>query len=78
MNIIVNGENKVIDEDKLDLTYEEIVYLAFGRDFPSTVFTIVYQGKWKGDSRRSGCIYPGKRLVVDEGMIISVAHTGNA
>lgn len=73
VTIIVNGTQKTVDKD--DLTYDEVVHLAF--ETPpygeNTLFSVSYV---RGHGNKpEGILAPGGTLKVKEGMIIDVTAT---
>ncbi len=78
MKLIINGKPVELSEDNLDLTYNEIVALALGKPYPEYTLTVTYACRRKGNSRRSGELTKGKRLVLEDGMVIDIRLTDNA
>jgi len=73
VTIIVNGTQKTVDKD--DLTYDEVVHLAF--ETPpygeNTLFSVSYV---RGHGNKpEGILAPGGSVKVKEGMIIDVTAT---
>ena len=73
VNIIVNGREKPVE--KTDLTYDEVVALAFNP--PPTgdniLITIVYR---RGHGEKpEGSLLPGGSVKVKDGMILDVTAT---
>lgn len=73
VRIIVNGlEFKVGRE----VTYEQVVELAGKRGNPTVTYST---RRRRGDALRSGTMHTGCRPVaVEDGMVFSAMHTGNA
>lgn len=73
IKIIVNGREKHVAER--DLTYDEIVRLAYENP-PSgenVLITVTYR---RGhDPRSEGSVKPGGHVRVKEGMVFNVKHT---
>lgn len=73
--VTVNGiqlEVGVLDDL---ISYEDVVALALKTGNP----TVTYRGPRKGDSRRSGEMHFGcDPVLLEDGMVFSVMHTGNA
>jgi hypothetical protein len=73
VTIIVNGKEKTVEKD--DLTYDEVVALAFNP--PPTgdniLITIVYR-RGHGD-KPEGSVVPGGSVKVKDGMIFDVTAT---
>jgi hypothetical protein len=80
VKIVINGLHVDLDNVRhIDLnggiTYEHIVQLAGETGYP----TVAYSGPRKGDSRRSGEMHHGcDPVILDDGMVFSVMHTGDA
>lgn len=72
MRITVNGV-QCYSEGNI-VSYEEVCELA-GQPLSATV---TYYGVKKGDSQRSGVLYAGKQIVVEDGMVFNCVTTGNA
>jgi len=74
--IIVNGTPHEVEKD--DLTYDEVVTLAFP-DFPQhpeRTYSVTYQ---RGHGNKpEGILSPGGSVKVKEGMIFYVKHTGQS
>lgn len=73
ITIIINGREKVVN--KRELTFEEIVALAF--ETPPTgqfiVFTITYR---RGHGHKpEGTLLPGETIKIKQGMIFNVTAT---
>ena len=73
VTVIVNGKEKTVEKD--DLTYDDVVALAF--DSPPTgdniLITIVYR-RGHGD-KPEGSLVPGGTVKVKDGMILDVTAT---
>jgi hypothetical protein len=76
VKIIFNG--KQLELENSVLTYEEIVEMALGKPDPDACLTVVYSAKRRGDTERSGSIWKGKTLELEDGMVITAMFTGNA
>ena len=72
MKIIVNGTS--VDIDRTDINYEDLVKLAGKRGCPS----VTYSSRGTGDAKRSGSLSSCQSLRLDEGMVFTILHTGNA
>lgn len=73
MTIIINGIP--ITTSKSELSYEDVVELAGKKGYP----TVVYSSPRRGDSNRSGEMHFGCPTVhIEDQMVFSVVHTGNA
>lgn len=71
--ILVNGQEKIVD--KGNISYEEVVSLAFAQyeDNPNIVYTILY---FKGNSQKpKGELVKGETVKVRQGMIFNVTRT---
>lgn len=76
LNITING--KVCEIKKPFVEYGDVIALS---DLPyREYYTVVYHGKKRKDSQRSGSLInkEGDKVVLQEGMSFSVAHTGGA
>lgn len=76
-DIFVNGKQLAFSQR--EISYEQIVALAYPDKKPWDGWTVVYIGKLPrlgGDV--SGCIAPGKSVGVYDRMRFDVANTGNA
>ena len=75
MKIIVNGGPVELTAGPGHVSYEEVVALAGLSGAP----TVTYAGKRDGDVRRQGTMYTGcPPVVVEDGMVFNVIHTGGA
>ncbi|PSG88191.1 multiubiquitin domain-containing protein [Aurantibacter aestuarii] len=76
VTIIVNGTPH--EEEKNDITYDEVVTLAFP-DFPQhpeRTYSVTYE---RGQGNKpTGILSPGGKVRVKEGMIFKVKHTGQS
>jgi hypothetical protein len=73
VTIIVNGRPKEVTEK--EITYEEIVNLAFDNNPPTgenVVITVTYS---KGEGHKEGSLLPGDSVKVKDGMIFNVTPT---
>jgi hypothetical protein len=74
ITIIVNGREKVVT--KKELSFEEIVALAFDNSDPNTIYTITYS---KGmDNKPQGELAAGQTVKIKKGMIFNVSPTGKS
>lgn len=74
MKIIINGDNVIVDAPVL--SYEDIVRLAKTSGYPSVAFTAPPRGDIP---QRSGSLHSGsKPLELEDGIMITCVHTGNA
>jgi len=74
--IIVNGRQKVVTQK--ELTYDEVVRLAFPDPNPSPDFeyTVTYS---KGDdAKKEGSLVKGDTVKVKEGMVFNVVETNKS
>lgn len=73
MKVNINGVDREVDADRI--TYFALVELAGETGYPS----VTYSGPRRGYSRRSGEMHAGCEPVkLEDGMVFSVIHTGNA
>lgn len=76
VTIIVNGTP--YEEEKNEITYEEVVTLAFS-DFPQhpeRTYSVTYE---RGQGNKpTGILSPGGKVRVKEGMTFKVKHTGQS
>jgi hypothetical protein len=73
VTIIVNGRPKEVTQK--ELTFEEVVNLAFNNDpphGPNVVITVTYS---KGDGGKQGSLLPGHHVKVKAGMVFNVKAT---
>ena len=72
VTIIVNGRE--IDVEKDDITFEEVVALAFENppSGPNHIFTVTYR---RAHGNKSGSLIAGQSVKVKEGMVFDVTHT---
>lgn len=75
VTIIVNGEDKVIPKGKENLTYEEVVKLAYGNyvNSDTVIYTVVYSNGPK--ENKKGTMVKGSSVVVRKGMIFNVGRS---
>jgi len=73
MQIIVNG--RIRHTGSMELSYEDVVALAFDHPPTATVLTVTYRHQ---ATKTSGTLTPGQRVAVEERMIFNVADTSNA
>ena len=73
VTIIVNGRAKTVA--KGDMTFEEIVALAFSPVPPNSIFTVTYS---KGENGKSGTLEPGQTVKIKKDMIFNVTETGQS
>ncbi|WP_435414962.1 multiubiquitin domain-containing protein [Polaribacter aestuariivivens] len=76
VTIIVNGAP--YEEEKNEITYEEVVTLAFS-DFPQhpeRTYSVTYE---RGQGNKpTGILSPGGKVRVKKGMTFKVKHTGQS
>ncbi|CAL66564.1 multiubiquitin domain-containing protein [Christiangramia forsetii] len=76
VTIIVNGTP--YEEEKNEITYEEVVTLAFS-DFPQhpeRTYSVTYE---RGQGNKpTGILSPGGKVRVKKGMTFKVKHTGQS
>jgi len=74
VTIVVNSQEKIINSS--ELSYAEVVQLAYGEKSKDFIYTITYRG---GDSvKPEGILMPDFSVGVMSGMIFNVTDTGNA
>jgi alkylated DNA nucleotide flippase Atl1 len=66
--------NSVVHEVGSMLSYEEVAKLAGKPDYASCI----YETPRKGDNQRSGILFRGKSVTVEDGMRFDIGVTGNA
>lgn len=71
INIIVNGRPKKVPDK--DMTFEEIVALAFNPLPPNAFFTVTYS-----HGNKSGSLLAGQTVPIQNGMIFNVTETGQS
>lgn len=75
MRVTINGTPHEVDWELA--SYDDVVVLA-GLD-PATAPSVTYHGLRRGDSSRSGTMYPGcEPVALEDGMHFTAVHTGNA
>ena len=73
IEVVINGQIKLVE--KGELTYQEIVILAFGEfaDNSNTIYTVLY---FKGNENKpKGEIVKGESLKIRHGIVINVTRT---
>ncbi len=74
IKVIVNGRDKVINKE--ELTFVEVVALAFDNPSPETMFTVSYRN---ADQRpESGTLVAGQKVKVKDGTIFNVTATNKS
>ena len=75
ITIIINGVEKELPKETKELSYEEIVKLAFGEydGNSSTIYTVVYSKGHPGNLK--GTLVKGKSVKVKDGMVINVGKS---
>jgi hypothetical protein len=71
--IIVNARRKTVTSD--ELTFEQIVALAFDPVPPNSFFTVTYSG---GVHRQEGSLQPRQTVEIKDGMQFHVTETGQS
>jgi hypothetical protein len=71
--IIVNARRKTVTAD--ELTFEQIVALAFDPVPANAFFTVTYSG---GVHHRDGSLLPGQTVEIKDGMQFHVTETGQS
>ena len=75
ITVLVNGEEKMLLPHTEQLSYEEIVKLAYGTlpTNPNTVYTVAYSN---GPSENpKGTLTRGRSVLVKEGMVFNVSKS---
>ena len=73
VTIYVNGRPKQVD--KTELTFDQIVALAFSPVPQGAMFTVTYS---KAEGNKEGSLFPGDSIKVKEGMIFNVTETSQS
>jgi hypothetical protein len=73
LNVILNGKPAKCDRE---VTYEQII-VAAGYE-PDRIISVTYSTRRNGDSQRSGMLSPGKKVLVEEGMVFNAMDTSAA
>jgi hypothetical protein len=71
--IIVNARRKTVASD--ELTFEQIVALAFDPVPANSFFTVTYSG---GVHHQDGSLQPGQKVDIKDGMQFHVTETGQS
>lgn len=71
--IIVNGREHEVEKD--DLSYEEVVNLAFNNNPPQGEFICITVTYSKGEHGKKGTMLPGDTVKAKDGMIFNVTAT---
>jgi hypothetical protein len=71
--IIVNARRKTVTSP--ELTFEQIVALAFDPVPPNSFFTVTYSG---GVHHQDGSLQPGQKVEIKNGMQFHVTETGQS
>ena len=71
--IIVNARKKTVTAK--ELTFEQIVALAFDPVPANSIFTVTYRG---GEHGKDGILEPGQKVKIKECMIFYVTETGKS
>ncbi len=71
INIIVNGRPKKVPDR--DISFEEVVALAFVPIPPNAFFTVTYS-----HGNMGGTLLPGKTVPIQNGMKFDVTETGQS
>jgi hypothetical protein len=71
INIIVNGRPKKVPDQ--NISFEQVVALAFNPTPPNAFFTVVWSHGNKG-----GSLLPGQTVSVQNGMKFDVTETGQS
>jgi hypothetical protein len=74
VTIVVNTKEKIVEKNK-EISFEEIVSLAYDGNPPTgpyIEFTVMYR---RGQGNKDGSLVAGKTVKVKEGMVFSVSAT---
>lgn len=71
--IIVNAKKKTVTTE--ELTFEQVVALAFDPVPPDSFFTVAYSG---GVDHEDGSLQPGQQVKIKNGMQFHVTETGQS
>jgi hypothetical protein len=71
--IIVNARRKTVTDD--ELTFEQVVALAFDPVPANSFFTVTYSG---GVHHQDGSLLPGQKVEIKDGMQFHVTETGQS
>lgn len=74
VTIIVNGRPKVVE--KGELSFQEIVRLAFPNPQPNYEYTVTYSRG--NDPKKEGTLVAGQTIKVKEGMVFDVTETNKS
>lgn len=74
VTVIVNGQRRTVEGDQL--SYEQVVRLAFPNVDPNTAYTVTYD---KGPKEnREGSMDAGDRVRIQNGMVFNVSATSKS
>ena len=75
ITVLVNGEEKMLPPHTEQLSYEEIVKLAYGTlpTNPNTIYTVAYSNGPIENPK--GTLTRGRSVVVKEGMVFNVSKS---
>lgn len=75
ITILVNGEEKLLLPHAKEISYEEIVKLAYGMlpTNPNTIYTVAYSNG--PSSNAKGTLTKGRSVMVKEGMVFNVSKS---
>lgn len=75
ITVLVNGEEKVLPPHTKQLSYEEIVKLAYGMlpTNPNTIYTVAYSNGPIENPK--GTLTRGRSVLVKEGMVFNVSKS---
>lgn len=75
-NITINGEKFTLDQDTVG--YDDIVSRANSGRSKKCLHTVTYYVRTSEDGARQGIIWPGRVILLDEGMDFNACVTDNA
>lgn len=73
ITIIVNGREKEVTGK--EITYEQVVNLAFDNNPPVGEFIVITVTFSKGEDRKEGSLQPGDTVKIKDGMVFNVTAT---
>ncbi len=73
ITIIVNARSKTVTDK--ELSFEQLVALAFDPVPPNSFFTVTYR---RGESNKEGTLLPGQTVQIHQGMVFNVTETGQS
>ena len=74
ITVTVNGRDKVVNKE--ELTFAEVVALAFDNPSPDTIFTVSYRNA--DQHPENGTLVAGQKVKVKNGTIFNVTATNKS